>query len=36
LPVGNILLDYDKLLWYRRLGGRGFYRDFAIAVDYFH
>jgi len=34
LPVGNIILEYDRLLWYRRLGGRGLYRDFAIAVDY--
>jgi hypothetical protein len=34
LPVGNILLEYDKLLRYRRLGGRWLYRNFAIAVDY--
>lgn len=34
LPAGNIMLDYDKLLWYRRLGGRGFYRDFWISVYY--
>ena len=36
LPVGNILLEYDKLLLYRRLGGRWLYRDFAIAVDYLY
>ena len=35
LPVGNILLEYNKLLLYRRLGGRGIYRNFGIAVDYF-
>ena len=34
LPVGNIILEYDKLLRYRRLGGRGFYRDFGISVYY--
>ncbi len=34
LPVGNIILEYDRLLRYRRLGGRGFYRNFGIAVDY--
>ena len=34
LPVGNIILDYNKLLLYRRLGGRWLYRDFWIAVDY--
>lgn len=34
LPVGNIILDYNKLLLYRRLGGRGLYMDFGIAVDY--
>ncbi len=34
LPVGNILLEYDRLLRYRRLGGRGLYRDFAISVYY--
>ncbi len=34
LPVGNILLDYDRLLRYRRLGGRGMFRDFGIAVSW--
>lgn len=34
LPVGNIILNYDRLLRYRRLGGRWLYRDFWIAVDY--
>lgn len=34
LPVGNIILDYDRLLRYRRLGGRGLYRDFGISVYY--
>jgi hypothetical protein len=34
MPVGNICLWYDKLLWYRRLGGRWLYRNFGIAVDY--
>jgi len=34
LPVGNIILEYDRLLQYRRLGGRGLYRDFGVAVDY--
>ncbi len=34
LPVGNIILDYDKLLRYRRLGGWWFYRDFGISVYY--
>lgn len=34
LPVGNIILEYDSLLWYRRLGGRWFYRDFGISVYY--
>ena len=36
LPVGNIILEYDRLLRYWRLGGRGLYRNFAIAVDYLH
>jgi len=36
LPVGNILLEYDKLLLYWRLGGRWLYRNFGIAVDYLH
>ncbi len=34
LPVGNIILEYDRLLRYRRLGGRWLYRDFWIAVEY--
>jgi hypothetical protein len=34
LPVGNIVLDYDRLLRYRRLGGRGLHRNFGIAVNY--
>jgi len=34
LPVGNIILNYDSLLRYRRLGGRWLYRDFGIAIDY--
>jgi hypothetical protein len=34
LPVGNIILSYDSLLLYRRLGGRGIYRNFGIAVQY--
>ncbi len=34
LPAGNIMLDYDKLLRYRRLGGRWLYRDFWISVYY--
>ncbi len=34
LPVGNIILEYDKLLRYRRLGGWGLYRDFWISVYY--
>lgn len=34
LPVGNIVLEYDKLLRYWRLGGRWFYRDFWISVYY--
>lgn len=32
--IGNIVLDYNKLLRYRRLGGWWFFRDFGIAVDY--
>ena len=34
LPVGNIMLGYDKLLRCRRLGGRWLYRDFGISVYY--
>lgn len=34
LPVGNIVLDYDHLLWYWRLWWWGLYRDFGIAIDY--
>jgi len=31
LPVGNIILEYDRLFRYWRLGGRGFYRNFGIS-----
>lgn len=34
LAVGNIILSYDSLLLYRRLGGRWLYRNFGIAVHY--
>ena len=34
LPVGNIILNYNKLLLYRGLSGRWLYRNFGIAVDY--
>lgn len=34
LPVGNIILSYDSLLLYRRLGVRWLYRNFGIAVSY--
>ncbi len=34
LPAGNIVLEYDKLLRYRRFGGWWLYRDFWISVYY--
>lgn len=35
LPVGNIVLEYHRLLQYRRLSVRWLYRNFAISVTYF-
>jgi len=34
LPVGNIILDYDRVLQYRRLAGWGFCRNLCIYIDY--
>ncbi len=36
LPVGNIILEYHRLLQYRRFSARWIYRNFAISVEYFN